>query len=101
MDEQPAPKPPRFNVEVPADLEASYANLVLVSHSASEIILDFSQILPNKPKAKVHSRIVMTPLHAKLLLRALAENLQRFEAKNGEIKVPTNIVIDPSKGFTS
>jgi hypothetical protein len=43
----------------------------------------------------------MTPLHAKLLLRALAENLQRFEAKNGEIKVPTNIVIDPSKGFTS
>ena len=94
-------KPARISVELPADLEAIYANLALISHSASEIIIDFARAMPNKPKAKIHSRIVMTPMNAKLLHRALAENLEKFEAKYGEIKVPENIVLDPNRGFTA
>ena len=94
-------KPARISVELPADLEAIYANLALISHSASEIIIDFARAMPNKPKAKIHSRIVMTPMNAKLLHRALAENMEKFEAKYGEIKVPENIVLDPNRGFTA
>lgn len=102
MTQQPTgKKPTRINMELPANLEAIYANLALISHSASEIIIDFARVMPNKPKARIQSRIVMTPLNAKLLQRALAENIQRFEAKHGEIKIPENVIIDPNKGFTS
>ena len=93
-------KPARINLESPADLEAIYANLALISHSASEIIVDFARAMPNKPKAKIHSRIVMTPMNAKLLQRALADNLKKFEEKYGEINVPENIILDPNRGFT-
>jgi len=78
----------QINIEVPPDLDAIYANFVLITHSASEIILDFACVLPNTPKAKVHARIITTPMHAKLLLRALSENLSRYEAQFGEIKLP-------------
>ncbi|MCB0166827.1 MAG: DUF3467 domain-containing protein [Anaerolineae bacterium] len=94
------PKPTRINLELPNELDATYANLALINHSASEIIIDFARVMPNKPKARIHSRIVMTPLNAKLLLRALADNLNRFEMKYGEIQIPENIMIDPEKGFT-
>ena len=97
---EPKPKPARINVELPNELDATYANLALISHSASEIIIDFARVMPNKPKARIHSRIVMTPLNAKLLLRALADNLNKFELKYGEIQIPENIMIDPEKGFT-
>ncbi len=94
------PKKPRLNVEIPNDLEATYANLTLISHSASEIIMDFARIMPNKPKNKVHARVVMTPINAKLLYHALGENIKKFEAKYGEIQIPTtNVVIDKDKGF--
>jgi hypothetical protein len=93
-------QPTRINVELPADLEAIYANLTLISHSTSEIIIDFARAMPNKPKAKIRSRIVMTPMNAKLLHRALGENLGKFEAKYGEITIPDNIIIDPKRGFT-
>ena len=56
--------------------------------------------MPNKPKAKIYSRIVMTPMNAKLLYRALGENLNKFEAKYGEITIPENIILDPNRGFT-
>ena len=102
MAQQPTKnKPPQLNIELPVDLEATYANLALISHSTSEVIVDFARVMPNIPKAKVYSRIVMTPMNAKLLLRALAENLQRYEAKYGEIPLPTHpILIDRSRGFT-
>ncbi|MDM8526892.1 DUF3467 domain-containing protein [Anaerolineales bacterium HSG24] len=94
-------KPTKLNIELPADLEATYANLALISHSTSEVIIDFARIMPNIPKAKVYSRIVMTPMNAKLLLRALAENLQKYEAKYGEIPVPIQpVLLDRSRGFT-
>lgn len=93
-------KPIRLNIQLPADLEATYANLALISHSASEIILDFARILPNNPTAKIYARIVMTPMNAKLLYHALGENLKNFEAKYGEIQTPTqNIVLDREHGF--
>lgn len=80
------PRQMQVNVQVPPDLDAVYSNLALITHSASEVIIDFARILPNVPKAKVHARIVTTPLHAKLLLQALADNLKKYESQFGEIK---------------
>lgn len=81
-------KPKPLNVELPADLEPIYANFALISHSPSEIIFDLSQMMPNQPKVRVKARVVMTPLNAKLLLRALQENLTKYETSFGEIKNP-------------
>ncbi len=78
----------QINVELPGELEAIYANFAMITHSASEIVIDFARLLPNVPKAKVYARIVMTPMNAKLLHRALGENLSKFEAQFGEIKTP-------------
>jgi len=84
------PKQPRrqIQIELPADMEATYANLAMITHSPSELILDFARALPNVPKAKVYARVIMTPINAKLLHRALGENLAKFEEKYGEIKTP-------------
>ncbi|HFD40809.1 MAG TPA: DUF3467 domain-containing protein [Anaerolineae bacterium] len=78
----------QLQIELPADLEAIYANFALITHSPSEVIIDFARVLPNMPKAKVYARIVMTPMNAKLLHRALGDNLARFEERHGEIKTP-------------
>jgi hypothetical protein len=80
----------QINIEVPPDLDAIYANFALISHTSSEIIIDFARVLPNAPNAKVHARIVSTPMHAKLLLRALSENLEKYEGQYGEIKLPAD-----------
>ncbi len=99
MSEATSQQPNRLSVELPNELEATYANLALISHSTSEVIIDFARVMPNKPKAKIYSRIVMTPMNAKLLHRALSDNLKKFEAKYGEIKIPENVILDPNKGF--
>ncbi len=78
----------QINVQIPPDLDAIYSNLAMITHSASEIIIDFARVLPKTPQAKVYARIITTPLHAKLLLRALSENLEKYEAQFGEIKMP-------------
>jgi hypothetical protein len=83
-----APETHKVNIEVPANLEAVYSNMAVIMHSPSEVILDFAQVLPNVPRARVHARIITSPLHAKLLLRALQENLERYEAQFGEIRIP-------------
>ena len=80
----------QVNIEVPPDLEATYANFALITHSASEIVIDFARVLPNTPRTRVYARIITTPLHAKLLLRALKENLHKYEAQFGEIKLPAD-----------
>ena len=85
------PKPSRklqIKVEIPNSLDGTYANLGLISHSSSEIVMDFALVLPNVPKARVQVRIIMTPMNAKLLHRALGENLSKFEGQHGEIKLP-------------
>jgi hypothetical protein len=87
MPNRPA-APPTPNLEVPPDLDTIYVNLVRIAHSPSELVFDFAHLLPGGSPAKVKSRIVMSPLGAKLLYRALAENLARYEAAFGEIKVP-------------
>ncbi|MBI5961534.1 MAG: DUF3467 domain-containing protein [Chloroflexi bacterium] len=89
MSEPQGPAAPRrLNLEIPADLAAVYANFAIISHSPWEIFLDFAQILPNLPKARVRTRLVLTPTNAKMLLKALEENIEKFESQFGEIKLP-------------
>lgn len=66
--------------------EGIYSNLAIINHSNTEFVVDFVTIMPGVPKAKVKSRIVLTPQHAKRLLKALGENIHRFETAHGEIK---------------
>lgn len=75
-------------LEVPPDLEIEYVNLVRIAHSPSELVFDFAHLLPGGTPARVRSRIVMSPLGAKLFYRALAENLAKYEASFGEINIP-------------
>lgn len=77
-------------LELPDGLEPEYVNLARIAHSPSDIVIDFAHLLPGENRAKIRSRVVMTPLSAKLLLKALAENLSRYEAAFGEIHVPVN-----------
>ncbi len=86
--QQPEPQPIRLNVEVPTELEATYANLAVIRHAPSEVVIDFIRQMPDQPRAKVYARVVMTPMNAKLLHRALGENLTAFETKFGEIRTP-------------
>lgn len=81
-----APNTP--NLDLPPDLEAIYANMVRISHSPAELVLDFARLLPGGPGARVYARLVMSPISAKLFYRALGENLARYEASFGEIHVP-------------
>jgi hypothetical protein len=78
-----------IQIELPAELEATYSNMAMISHSASETILDFARVLPNAPKTKIYARIIMTPMNAKLLHQALGENLAKYEEKYGEIQTPS------------
>jgi hypothetical protein len=82
------PQPPRINIELgEKEAEGIYANLALISHSPSEIIMDFARIMPGKQKGKVYARIIMTPPHAKMLHKALEENIKKFENQFGPIKL--------------
>jgi len=82
----PAPTAPAL--EIPLDLKTDYANVVRIAHSPSELVFDFAHLLPGVTPARVCTRVVMSPLGAKLLQRALAENLARYETAYGEIKIP-------------
>ena len=87
------PKPPvpaSPTLEIPAGLQTVYANLARISHSPADIVIDFAHLLPADTNAIVKARVLMSPLSAKLLLRALTENLARYEAAFGEIRVPGN-----------
>jgi hypothetical protein len=84
------PHQAQISIEVPPDLDAIYVNMAMITHTPSEVIIDFARVLPNTPKAKVCARIINTPLHAKLLLRALGENLEKYEQQFGEIKLPSD-----------
>ena len=92
----------QLNIELPEEIaEGVYANLAVIAHSNSEFVVDFLRIVPNVPKAKVKSRIILTPQHAKRLLRALADNIQKFETQFGPIQEtdPNNGGMPPI-GFT-
>ncbi|HIZ00942.1 MAG TPA: DUF3467 domain-containing protein [Candidatus Bacteroides merdipullorum] len=66
----------------------TYANLAVITHSSSEFILDFVRVLPGMPKAPVQSRIILAPEHAKRLLRALEDNIGKYERSFGPISMP-------------
>lgn len=77
----------QINIELDEKVaEGIYSNLAIINHSVSEFVVDFVSIMPGIPKNKVKARIILTPQHAKRLLKALGENIKRFENANGEIK---------------
>ncbi len=81
------PQKRKLNIELDeATAQGQYSNLAVVNHSPSEFVVDFVNIMPGAPKSKVKSRIILTPQHAKRLLRALKDNIGRFEKQYGEIK---------------
>lgn len=78
----------QLNIELSEEIaEGIYANLAIITHSSSEFVMDFIRVMPGIPKAKVKSRIILTPEHAKRLLTALEDNIEKFEAVNGRIKM--------------
>ena len=77
----------QLNIELPEDVaEGIYSNLAIISHSNAEFVVDFIRMMPNVPKAKVKTRIILTPAHAKRLLKALADNINKFETQFGVIE---------------
>lgn len=77
----------QINIELDEKIaEGTYANLAIINHSVSEFVVDFINIMPGTPKAKVKARIILTPQHAKRLSKAIADNVARFEKAHGEIK---------------
>lgn len=76
----------QVNIELPEEIaEGTYSNLAIIAHSQSEFVVDFVRMVPNVPKAKVKSRIILTPQHAKRLMKALADNITKFESQHGTI----------------
>ncbi|MCX7797279.1 MAG: DUF3467 domain-containing protein [Melioribacter sp.] len=96
MMEQDELKPQQINIELgEKEAEGIYSNLAIITHSPAEFVIDFTRVVPGVPKARVLARIITTPQHAKMFLRALKDNIERYEARFGEI----NIDIQPSPQF--
>ncbi|MBT8243706.1 MAG: DUF3467 domain-containing protein [Winogradskyella sp.] len=86
-DEKNNPKKGQINIELDEQVaQGTYSNLAIINHSVSEFVVDFVNIMPGTPKSKVKSRIILTPQHAKRLVKALNENVKRFENAHGKIK---------------
>jgi hypothetical protein len=86
MEEQNK-KQNQINIELKEDVaQGTYSNLAVITHSSSEFVLDFVRIMPGIPKAEVKSRVILTPEHAKRLLMALKDNLEKYENAHGPIK---------------
>jgi len=88
MEDAKKPKSPnQINIELSEEIaEGIYANLAMIAHSNSEFVIDFIRLMPGVPKAKVKSRVVITPEHAVRLLNALKDNIEKYEATFGPIK---------------
>ena len=96
MDKNQNPLQNQIQVDLPeAIAEGIYSNLAIITHSNAEFVVDFLSMLPGVSKAKVKSRIILTPAHAKRLLRALKENVAKFEAANGPIVDSEPTVMPP------
>ena len=84
-----------LNIELAEEVaEGTYSNLAIINHSPSEFIVDFIQMMPGLPKAKVKSRVILTPQHAKRLMRALTDNISKYEDQFGDISN-----VDPTQGI--
>lgn len=89
--------PNQINIEISEEVaEGTYANLAIITHSHAEFVIDFVSVMPGTPKSKVKSRIILTPMHAKRFLKALQDNVNRYEDANGtiqdmeQIEIPLN-----------
>lgn len=79
--------PAQINIEISEEIsEGTYSNLVIITHSHAEFVVDFVNVMPGTPKSKVKSRIILTPFHAKRFMKAITENIQKFEDANGTIQ---------------
>ncbi len=86
MDNQKE-QPNQLNIEISEEMsEGSYANLAIITHSHAEFIVDFVNVMPGTPKSKVKSRIILTPTHAKRFMKAMIDNVKKFENVNGAIQ---------------
>lgn len=89
----------QLNIELSEDMaEGIYSNLAIITHSQAEFVTDFIQMMPGMPKARVRSRVIMSPQNAKRLMRALAENIQKYEQANGTI-IDTDAAPFPPMNF--
>ena len=87
MNQQGLP-PQQIKIELgEKEAEGVYANIAMITNSPTEFIIDFARVMPRTPKARVQSRIIMTPMHVKLLHKALGDNIEKFEKQFGEIKL--------------
>jgi len=90
----------QINIELNEEVaEGIYSNLAMITHSNSEFIVDFIKMMPGVPKAKVKSRIILTPQHAKRLFRALKDNISKFESMHGTIDIPEGGDMMPPMNF--
>ncbi len=86
MANQPE-QPNQLNIEISEEVsEGEYANLAIITHSHAEFVIDFVNVMPGTPKSKVKSRIILTPFHAKRFMKAMIDNVKKFEAANGTIQ---------------
>ena len=86
----------QVNIELPEEIaEGIYSNLAIISHSRSEFVVDFIRLMPNVPKAKVKSRVILTPEHAKRFMKALVDNVKKFEKQFGNISEQDNPPLPP------
>lgn len=86
MNNQPE-QPNQINIEISEEVsEGEYANLAIITHSHAEFVIDFVNVMPGTPKSKVKSRIILTPFHAKRFMKAMVDNVKKFETANGTIQ---------------
>lgn len=90
----------QINIELKEDIaQGTYSNLAIITHSSSEFVVDFIRLMPGVPKAQVKSRVILTPEHAKRLMNALAENVNKYEAHHGPIKLGDRGMLPPVMNF--
>jgi len=83
----PKDQPNQLNIEISEEVsEGVYANLAIITHSHAEFVVDFVSVMPGTPKSKVKSRIILTPTHAKRFMKAMIDNVKKFESVNGTIQ---------------
>ena len=82
-------QPTRISIDLPKELKAVYANVAFINFTPAEMVIDFAQVLPRTPRGALTARVIMSPIHAKLLHAALGQTLANFERQFGEIRIPT------------
>jgi hypothetical protein len=82
------PQRKQIKLNLPKDLTPVYANVAMISHAPAEMVIEFAQVLPRMPHGTIQARVIMTPMHAKMLQMALTRNLANYEQKFGEIRLP-------------